>query len=82
MNAKQYLNVALGGNMNISTLKPLAWHEIMESYAQHKLAEALKPSHDYAAALKVHRAYCRAGWRAKDLSFVEWVKERLKASKG
>lgn len=40
MNAEQYLNEALGGNMNISTLKPLAWHEIMEGYARHKLAEA------------------------------------------
>jgi len=39
MNAEQYLNVALGGNMNISTLKPLAWYEIMEGYARHKLAE-------------------------------------------
>jgi len=53
MNAEQYLNEALGGNMNIGTLKPLAWHEIMEGYARHKLAEALKPSHnsDYATAL-------------------------------
>jgi uncharacterized CHY-type Zn-finger protein len=40
MNAEQYLNEALGGNMNISTLKLLAWHEIMEGYARHKLAEA------------------------------------------
>jgi len=40
MNAEQYLNVALGGNMNIITLKPLAWYEIMEGYARHKLAEA------------------------------------------
>lgn len=39
MNAEQFLNEALGGNMNISTLKPLAWHEIMESYAQHKIKE-------------------------------------------
>lgn len=37
MNAEQFLNIALGGNMNISTLKPLAWHEIMESYAQYKI---------------------------------------------
>ena len=48
MNAEQYLNEALGGNMNISTLKPLAWHEIMEGYAQHKLAEAVKTSHNEA----------------------------------
>jgi uncharacterized CHY-type Zn-finger protein len=40
MNAEQYLNTALDGNINISTLKPLAWYEIMEGYARHKLAEA------------------------------------------
>ena len=39
MNAKQYLNTALGGNMNISTLKQKAWHGIMEDYAQHKTVE-------------------------------------------
>jgi hypothetical protein len=39
MNAEEYLNIALGGNMNISTLKPLAWHEIMEGYAKQKLLE-------------------------------------------
>jgi len=50
MNAEQYLNEALGGNMNISTLKPLAWHEIMEGYARQKLAEALKPSHNQLQA--------------------------------
>ena len=44
MNAEQFLNESLGGNMNISTLKPLAWHKIMESYALHKIAEMLKPS--------------------------------------
>jgi len=41
MNAEQYLNEALGGNMNIGTLKPLAWHEIMEGYARHKLLDSL-----------------------------------------
>jgi len=46
MNAKQYLNETLGGNMNIEFLKPLAWHEIMEGYARHKLAEALNPSNN------------------------------------
>jgi len=44
--------VALGGNTNISTLKPLAWHEIMESYARHKLAEA-QPQADNTASLKL-----------------------------
>ena len=31
MDAEQFLHEALGGN-----IKPLAWHEIMESYAKHK----------------------------------------------
>jgi len=39
MNAEQYLKVALGGNMNIGTLKPFAWHEIMEDYARYKIKE-------------------------------------------
>ncbi len=34
MNAKEYLQVALGGNMNFGTLKPLAIEEIMEAYAK------------------------------------------------
>ena len=42
MNAEQFLNESLGGNMNISTLKPLAWHKIMEAYAQHKIKESVK----------------------------------------
>ncbi len=37
MNAEEYLKGALGGNMNISTLKPLAWHEIMEAYAKYRI---------------------------------------------
>jgi len=39
VNAEEYLNAALGGNMNISTLKPIAWHEIMEGYAKTKRME-------------------------------------------
>lgn len=51
MNAKQYLNEALRGNLNISTLTPLAWHEIMEGYARYKLVESQKSTtkcnHDF-----------------------------------
>ena len=43
MDAEEYLNVALGGNMNISTLKPLAWHEIMEGYARHYYKRRAEP---------------------------------------
>ena len=42
MNAEQYLHEALGGNMNISTLKPLAWYEIMDGYANQKMREVAK----------------------------------------
>ena len=37
--AKQFLQVALGRNMNFSTLKPLAIEEIMEQYAKIKIKE-------------------------------------------
>lgn len=50
MDAKLYLQVALGGNMNFGTLKPLAIEKIMDGYAKHcatemdkqKLIEAIK----------------------------------------
>ena len=40
MEAEEYLKIALGGNMNISTLTPLAWHDIMDSYATIKVQES------------------------------------------
>ena len=40
MDAREYLNVALGGNMNFGTLKPLAIEEIMGQYAYHKMKES------------------------------------------
>ncbi len=43
MDAKEYLEVSLGGNMNISTLTPSAWHDIMTGFAKHyhrELAES------------------------------------------
>ena len=40
MDAEQFMDEALGGNKNIGTLKPLAWHELMEAYARHKIIEA------------------------------------------
>ncbi len=42
MNAEEYLKVALGGNMNISTLKPAAWHDIMTDFAKHYHKELSK----------------------------------------
>jgi hypothetical protein len=43
MDAKEYLEISLGGNMNISTLTPSAWHDIMTGFAKHyhkELAES------------------------------------------
>jgi hypothetical protein len=37
MSAHLFLSEALGGNMNISTLKPLVIEEIMEAYARHRI---------------------------------------------
>jgi hypothetical protein len=34
MNAKEYLDVALGGNMNFGSLRPFAIEEIMDGYAR------------------------------------------------
>lgn len=34
MKSIEYLKIALGGNMNVATLTPLAISEIMESYAR------------------------------------------------
>lgn len=42
MNAEEYLKVALGGNMNIRTLKPAAWHDIMTDFAKHYHKELSK----------------------------------------
>lgn len=39
MKAKEYLQVALGGNMNFGTLKPLAIEELMEQYGKHQNKE-------------------------------------------
>jgi hypothetical protein len=54
MNAEQYLNLALGGNMNIGTLKPLAWHEIMEGYARHKQNIAVVPCPKHSQNMHCH----------------------------
>ena len=33
--ASEFLEIALGGNLNIKTLKLRAWHEIMTDYAKY-----------------------------------------------
>ena len=35
MNANEYLKMALGGNLNTMSLKPLAIAELMEAFAEH-----------------------------------------------
>ena len=42
MKAAEYLEVALGGNMNFGTLKPLAITEIMEEYKNKCVIEELE----------------------------------------
>ena len=82
MNAEQYLNEALGGNMNISTLKPLAWHEIMEGYARQKIKEEKFTSTNkrYAAALDVWKEYAHGDrWRPACQGYYTWLKQRLNA---
>jgi len=63
MNAEQYLNVALGGNMNISTLTPLAWHEIMEDYAKYRLkqsdSDSVKSCKICGCTLHMYEGYLR-----------------------
>jgi hypothetical protein len=39
--SKEYLKIALGGNMNVSTLTPLAIEEIMTDFANKHYAEQL-----------------------------------------
>ena len=39
MDAKQFLEASLGGNMNISTLKPIVFIEIMNDFNEHKKKE-------------------------------------------
>ncbi len=54
MEAKEYLSIALGGNMNIGTLTLSAWYDIMEGYARHKFIEktSAKTSHNSGKGLK------------------------------
>jgi len=44
MESKQFLEKALGDNMNIQTLTPLAFAEIMDDYASTKIKECLNIS--------------------------------------
>lgn len=52
---EEFLEAALGGNMNITTLKPLAWHEIMTDYAKHYQNSATSELKKENEALKESR---------------------------
>jgi hypothetical protein len=77
MNAEQYLNEALGGNMNISTLKPLAWHKIMEGYARHKLAEAQTQADNKQSTPCCHCEKFPAGETALGWNWCPWCGRKL-----
>lgn len=43
MTPKEYLEIALGGNYNISTLTLSAWEDMLESYAKIRIKESKQP---------------------------------------
>lgn len=45
--AKEYFETCLGGNMNIATLKPVVFVEIIEEYGEILLKEVLKRQWNY-----------------------------------
>ena len=68
MNAKEFLNTALGGNMNFGTLKPLAIEEIMEQYARHKSQETSEADvrlNDLLYGMKLHE--CTELWKGMEV---------------
>lgn len=77
MNAEQFLNESLGGNMNISTLKPLAWHEIMDAYAQHKIKESVKTSHNSKSMPCSHCEKFPAGETTLGWKWCPWCGRKL-----
>ena len=75
MDAEEFLKVALGNNMNIGTLKLLAWQEIMEAYAKHAQGHSNKPSlpcqnHGNAGILLVTKVVCAECGEIVDKVFV------------
>ena len=59
--AEKFLNTALGGNMNLATLKPLALIEIMTAFAEIEVA-AINYTHS-STQLK----------DKKTMTFTEWI---------
>ena len=52
MNARSYLYEHLGGNLNVSTLTPLAICEIMERYNSHKTDEWISEKASFLKGMK------------------------------
>jgi len=80
--AKKHLEIALGGNMNISSLKPLALIEIMTDFAK-KEVEAINYTHcckSDSEQLGLERKAYYAGWTHRDLdiggNFEKWKKSK------
>ena len=63
--AEKFLNTALGGNMNLATLKPLALIEIMTAFAEIEVAA-------------INYTRCSLQLKSKNtISFEEWKKRFL-----
>lgn len=82
---EEYLNVALGGNMNIATLKPKFWHEIMTDYAKHYHKESTtKPIDELIEFFKfIYNLYIGGDLEADEETekiIMEWF-EKLKQYK-
>ena len=43
MTPKEYLEMALGGNINVSTLTLLAWEDLFNAYAKIRIKESGQP---------------------------------------
>lgn len=62
MEAKEYLEMALGGNMNISTFTVSAWCDILESYAKLRIKESGQPEMLEVIEMINEQGYEFCGW--------------------
>lgn len=73
MNAKEYLEMALGGNMNVSTFTLSAWEDLLESYAKIKVKESGRDE-----MLEVLKEVDKYGYDFSNWSNVEKIVNRYK----
>jgi len=80
--AYEHLQVALGGNMNISTLTLSFWEETMQDFANQHAIEVSKE--EARKALKQVRGkltkISKLKWGDKDTAFMEGVRNGLRTS--